>query len=284
MNIASRITLVVLSAVIALSMFFIGCERIDAGHVGVKVNLYGTDRGVQDVEQVSGMVWYFRPATAVYEFPTYVQQARYAAKDEDDNSIHCTTNDGMAISFDVGINYQVQADKVSEIFKKYRLELSQIQDQYLRTAVRNAYNSVAGGMTAEGIISHRALYEDSVRKVLDRTLKTEGFIVQQATILGKITVPKQLEKAINAKIEAVQNAQRVENELMQTKAEVAKREAEAQGYANATLITARANAEANRLTQATLTPLLIQRQFIEKWNGALPTYGAVPQLFRDVAK
>lgn len=278
------------AVVVILAFFsFVGCERIDAGHVGVKVDLYGTDKGVQDAEQVTGMVWYLRAASQVYEFPTFVQQAKWPNEQGEegknvDNSIHCTTSDGMAVSFDVGLNYMVKADKVSDIFQKYRLPLEQIQEQYLRTSVRNAYNSVAGGMTAENIISHRALYEDSVRVVLDRGLKPEGFIVQQLTILGKITVPPQLERAINAKIEAVQNAQRVENELMQTRAEAAKFEAEATGYANSLMIRAKAESEANRLKQATLTPLIIQQQLIEKWNGALPQYGAVPQLFRDVTK
>jgi len=279
------------AAVVVVLIFFsfVGCERIDAGHVGVKVDLYGTDKGVQDAEQVTGMVWYLRAASQVYEFPTFVQQAKWANEQSEegknvDNSIHCTTSDGMAVSFDVGLNYMVKADKVSDIFQKYRLPLEQIQEQYLRTSVRNAYNSVAGGMTAENIISHRAQYEDSVRVVLDRGLKPEGFIVQQLTILGKITVPQQLERAINAKIEAVQNAQRVENELMQTRAEAAKFEAEATGYANSLMIRAKAESEANRLKQATLTPLIIQQQLIEKWNGALPQYGTVPQLFRDVTK
>lgn len=43
-----------------------------------------------------------------------------------------------------------------------------------------------------------------------------------------------------------------------------------------------ADAQANRLRQQSLTPLLIQQQFIEKWNGALPTYGQVPQIFKGI--
>ena len=36
------------------------------------------------------------------------------------------------------------------------------------------------------------------------------------------------------------------------------------------LTNARAEAEANQLKQRTLTPMLIQQQWIEKWNGKLP--------------
>lgn len=37
------------------------------------------------------------------------------------------------------------------------------------------------------------------------------------------------------------------------------------------LVTARANAEATRLQQEVLTPLFVQKLWIESWNGVLPT-------------
>jgi len=277
-----------IAALIVSSIFF-GCERIDAGHAGVKVELYGSDRGVQDIELVTGMVWYNRFTTAVYEFPTYVREIKYQRSVIDgevtnDNSIHCTTADGMAISFDVSMNYSVCNDEVSNIFRKYRLPLEELETRYLYTSVRNAYNGVAGQMTAEHIISNRKVYEDSVRHVLLSQLNREGFDIQQITIAGKISVPQSLEQAINSKITAVQNAQRAENEKQQTIAEAQKQIESARGDSASTIIRARAEAEANRLKQQTLTPLIVQKEMIDKWNGALPQYGTVPQLFRDVAK
>jgi regulator of protease activity HflC (stomatin/prohibitin superfamily) len=282
-------TIAVVATLIVGSIFF-GCERIDAGHAGVKVELYGSDRGVQDIELVTGMVWYNRFTTAVYEFPTYVREIKYQrAVDQDgtlvnDNSIHCTTADGMAISFDVSMNYSVQNNEVSNIFRKYRLPLEDLETRYLYTSVRNAYNGVAGQMTAEHIISNRKVYEDSVRRVLLGQLSKEGFEIQQITIAGKISVPQSLEQAINSKITAVQNAQRAENEKQQTIAEAQKQIESARGDSASTIIRARAEAEANRLKQQSLTPLLVQKEMIDKWNGALPQYGTVPQLFRDVTK
>ena len=40
--------------------------------------------------------------------------------------------------------------------------------------------------------------------------------------------------------------------------------------------------QANKLKQQTLTPLLVQQQFIEKWDGKTPLYGNVPTLFKTV--
>jgi hypothetical protein len=46
--------------------------------------------------------------------------------------------------------------------------------------------------------------------------------------------------------------------------------AKAEGNAQAMLTQAKAEAESNRLRQQTLTPLLLQQMWIEKWNGQLP--------------
>lgn len=283
----------VLATLIIGSIFF-GCERIDAGHAGVKVELYGTDRGVQDIELVTGMVWYNRFTAAIYEFPIYVREIKYQNgvkydHDEEkwvgkDTSIHCTTADGMSISFDVSMNYSVRSNEVSNIFRKYRLPLDELEMKYLYTSVRNAYNSVAGQMTAEGIISNRKIYEDSVRRILVGQLHKEGFDIQQITIASGIRMPESLEQAINSKITAVQNAQRAENEKQQTIAEAQKQIEAARGDSASIIIRARAESEANRLKQQSLTSLLVQKEMIDKWDGKLPQYGTVPQLFRDVTK
>ena len=52
-----------LAAIVALS----SCTRIDAGHEGIKVNMYGTDKGVSDVVLVTGRVWYNPFTEDVYE-------------------------------------------------------------------------------------------------------------------------------------------------------------------------------------------------------------------------
>lgn len=53
----SRFVLGMLTALIMVSVMFTSCERIDAGCEGIKVNLYGDDKGVGDVALVTGRVW-----------------------------------------------------------------------------------------------------------------------------------------------------------------------------------------------------------------------------------
>lgn len=78
-------------------------------------------------------------------------------------------------------------------------------------------------------------------------------------------------------------AQAAENQVKLAQANASIAIANAEGAAKSLLIQARAEAEANRLKQQTLTPNLIQKEFIDKWNGILPL-GAVPQIFKDISK
>lgn len=66
---------------------------------------------------------------------------------------------------------------------------------------------------------------------------------------------------------------RVNNEVKVAEAEAKKK-----------VVLAQAEAEVNRLKQQSLTPAILQARFIEKWDGKLPTYGAVPGLFKDITK
>ena len=70
----SKVIMCLMALFTMLGMSSCGYERVDAGCEGIKVNLYGSDKGVDDVSLVTGAVWYNPITTAVYEYPTFVQQ------------------------------------------------------------------------------------------------------------------------------------------------------------------------------------------------------------------
>jgi hypothetical protein len=53
-----RRILVAVGIVVLLFTMVMSCERIDAGHVGVKVDMYGSGKGVNDVTECTGVVFY----------------------------------------------------------------------------------------------------------------------------------------------------------------------------------------------------------------------------------
>jgi regulator of protease activity HflC (stomatin/prohibitin superfamily) len=252
---------------------FTGCERIDAGHVGVKVNLYGDGKGVDDVTEVTGWVFYNPLSTKIVEFPTYIQHKEYKAVIEDghivsDESFVINSKDGSEFHVSPLLNYSVKREKVPFIFNKYRVTLNQIEQGFLKTAVYDAFRVVANSYTADELISNREQFETNVRKNLEDRLNPEGFVLAQFT--SNLVYPETFKKAIEAKNNAVQTALTAENQVKTAEAQARIKVATAEGEAKAMLTAAKAEAESNRLRQQTLTPLLLQQMWIEKWNGDVP--------------
>ena len=266
---------------ILLTIFLVSsCERIDAGHVGVKVNQYGDNKGVDDVVAVTGMVFYNPITTKVYEFPTYIQHKEYKKTEEGDDSFVVNSKDGSEFQVSPIMNYSVQRDKVPAIFSKYRRPLQDIEEGFLKTAVYDAFRLATNKYTADELISNRAVFEIEVRRLLDGQLLKEGFVINQFT--SNLIYPETFKRSIEAKNNAVQAALRAENEVKTAEAQAKIKVATAEGNAQAMLTSAKAEAESNRMKQVTLTPLLLQLEYINKWDGKLPVYGAVPQMFKNI--
>jgi regulator of protease activity HflC (stomatin/prohibitin superfamily) len=259
-----------------LVLLFNSCERVDAGHVGVKVNMYGDNKGVDDVVAVTGMVFYNPITTRIYEFPTYIQHKEYKGE----NSFIVNSKDGSEFNVSPIMNYSVQREKVPAIFSKYRRPLEDIEEGFLKTAVYDAFRLATNKYTADELISNRAVFEIEVRRLLDGQLLKEGFTINQFT--SNLIYPETFKRSIEAKNNAVQAALRAENEVKTAEAQAKIKVATAEGNAQAMLTSAKAEAESNRMKQVTLTPLLLQLEYINKWDGKLPVYGTVPQMFKNI--
>ena len=258
--------ILVLVGLVFASLFLVNsCERIDAGHVGVKVDMYGSGKGVNDVTECTGVVFYNPITTKIYEFPTFIQHKEY----KEENSFVVNSKDGSEFSVSPIMNYSVQREKVPAIFAKYRRSLEEIEEGFLKTAVYDAFRLATNKYTADGLIGNREVFEVEVRRLLEGQLLKEGFVINQFT--SNLVYPDSFKKAINAKNNAVQAALMAENKVKQAEAEAKIKVATANGNAEALLANARAEAESNRLRQQTLTPMLLQQQWIEKWKGQVPT-------------
>ncbi|MBO9638521.1 prohibitin family protein [Siphonobacter aquaeclarae] len=238
------------------------CTRIDAGHEGIRVKQYGSDKGVQDVVLVTGRVWYNPLTEDVYQSPLYVQTADYEA-------FTVNAKDGSVFTVDPTISFRIEAGRSPHIFTKYRKEIEEITKTTLLNYVKDAFRIQMNKYTTDELISNRQQFENDVQKTLDSSFKSDGFHLEQLT--SGLGYPETIVAAINAKNEAVQQAMRVENELRVAEAQARKK-----------IVEAEADAKANELRQRTLTPLLIQQQFIEKWDGKTPLYGNSPTFFKNV--
>lgn len=239
-------------------------ERVDAGHEGIKVNLYGSDKGVDDAVLVTGAVWYNPFTETVYEYPTYVQTVDY-------EPFTINAQDGSEFIVDPTVSLKIIDGQSPAVFKKYRKDLSEVIHSTLYNYVKDAFRIQLNQFSTDYIVSHRDSIEQSIERYLSASLNKENFQLEQLT--SGLKYPQTIVDAVDAKNKAVQEAMKVQNEV-----EVAKAEAEK------LLVAARAEKEANLLREQALTPAILEKMWIEKWDGKLPVYGQVPTIFKDISK
>jgi regulator of protease activity HflC (stomatin/prohibitin superfamily) len=270
-----QLNLIIIGVVslIMMTLLLNSCERIDAGHVGVKVNMYGDKKGVDDITEVTGWVFYNPFTQKIYEFPTFVQHKEYVKTEDMDESFIVNSKDGSEFHVSPIVNYSIKREMVPYIFGKYRRELTEIEKGFLKTAVYDAFRLATNKYTADELIGNRQTYEVEVRKILEEQLVKEGFTIQQFT--SNLVYPETFKNAINAKNNSVQLALKAENDVKTAEAEAKIKVAQAEGDAKSMLTRAKAEAESYKLKQTTLTDLLIQQQWIEAWKhggSQVPTY------------
>ncbi len=244
-----------------LLMAFASCTRIDAGHEGILIKQYGTDKGIQDVSLVTGRVYYNPWTEDVEQYATFIQTVDYEA-------FNVNAKDGSEFIVDPTLSYNITQGNAPVIFRKYRKSLEEVSAITILNYVKDAFRLQMNKYTTDEIVSNREKFETDVQKTLSKVLSDEGFKLEQLT--SGLKYPQTIVNAVNNKNRAVQEAMMVENQL---------RVAEAQ--AKNLIVQAEAEKTANQLKQVSLTPMLIQQMFIDKWDGHTPLYGNSPVLFKS---
>ena len=237
-------------------------KMVDNSEIGIKFKKFSlTDQGELVANQVSGLTFFNPITTRVFTYPVFIQRVDFAP-------FTVTTKDAATFTMDPMMAYQLERSRAAYVFNKYRKSLREIEMGYIRTCIYDAYRISANNYTSDELMANRAKFEQEVRSMLERSLNEEGFKVQEFT--SQITPPQSLSAAIEAKNQAIQEALKAENLVKQAEANAQIAIAKAKGEAEATRVKADAEAYYNRTISASLSPLIVQEDWIEKWNGQLP--------------
>ena len=263
------------------------CSYVPSGNVGIKVNLLGSEKGVESEVLGVGRYW-IGWNEDLYVFPTFMQNYVWTAGVDEgspnDESISFQTADGMTANADIGISYSIDPDKVSIIFQTYRRGVEEITDTFLRNMVRDALVKQSSNKPIEYVYgAGKSELLASVQKDVADQVAPLGINIGKIYWIGEIRLPKTVIDSINAKNAATQMAQQRQNEVAQAKAEADKKIEDARGEAESILRVAEAQAKANKLLAESLTTEFVQYQAITKWDGQLPKMtGSAAVPFIDV--
>lgn len=236
-------------------------ERIDAGHVGIKIKLTGDERGVSNYEYKTGWVIYNSWTEQLLEFPTYQQHVEY--KDQ-----QVITKGGFAATIKPSFNYSLKHEFIGDMFENLRISVKEIEQGWLMNAVVSSVNDVANKWEVDAIFNNREEFETAIIEECNKRV-SKWFIISQ--LRTNIVPPAALQAAIESKTKAVQEAQAAVQRKLVAEANAQEKIAIAKGDSATAMIEAQALALEMKLKQAEITPLYIEYLKVQKWNGELPT-------------
>jgi regulator of protease activity HflC (stomatin/prohibitin superfamily) len=253
---------------------------ISPGYTGVIFNkLSGTLRAVgQGLQPRVPFV------TSVQSYPTALRTYTMVMREGEgsaagDDSIDLPTREGQHIRQDISVTYNTSEDRAADVFRSFQgRPVEYIEATFIRRTIITVAQNAAGQMSLTEIISSkRGELQAAITDQLAVEFKKMGFGLDKVN-LGASHLPPAIEAQMQQKMAAQQQAQQAEYELQKQETLAKAAVAQATGEAQSTLVRAKAQAEANRLLQQSLTPTLVNYRAVDKWNGTLPevTSGATP--------
>lgn len=246
-----KITIISIISLFVVITFFNSFTTIKSGEIGLK-SRFGQIVSQTTQEGIQFKVPYVEKVTKVN---MKVQKA--------DITSSSATKDLQDVSISFAINYQLQADKVMDLYKTVG---ASYVETILQPATQEALKNVTSKYTAEELITKRSEVSQQIIQDLSAKVNKYGIIINELNIID-LNFSEAYNKAIEDKQVAEQEVKKAQQELEKTKIEAEKKVAEAQ-----------AEADALRLQKEEITDELLelrrieaQTKAIEKWNGQLPS-------------
>jgi regulator of protease activity HflC (stomatin/prohibitin superfamily) len=238
----------------------ISVERIDVGHVGLKINNTGDEKGISKTTYVTGWVFYNSWLSRIKEYPVTQQHVDY-----EETAI--ITKGGFQAVIKPSFNWSVNPSNAADMYQNLRQDVDQIKETWLKNAIIGAVNDVANLYSVDSIFNHRAEFESDIVKECNLRV-SKWFNVSQ--LRTNIVPPKEITEAINQKTKAVQEAQAAIQQKIVAEAQALTQIAKAKGDSAQAVIAASGRAEAVRKEQQYLTPMYIEYIRAQRWDGKYP--------------
>lgn len=205
------------------SILLTSCMVIREGEVGVKRKLGRYDDNVY----TSGLRGYFPAITTIEKISTQTNNIEVA--------IIIPSKEGLSIRSEISILYSILPEKAPNILRTIGADY---EANVILPVFRSAIADVTSRFYAKDMHSgERSTIEEAIKKQMMTNLDGRGITIE-AVLMKSIQLPSSLATAIEAKLAAEQEAQRMEFVLQSERREAERKKIEAEGVRDAQLIIA----------------------------------------------
>ncbi len=278
-------SLVVILLVTALLLTTVGAGLVflQANEYGVVISAFAP-KGYRDVALTPGLHWIIPFVESVQKYSVAQQTYTMSSATSEgvvqgDDSIQARTKDGQQVFIDASVIYKADPTQIIQLHINWQ---NRYEEMVVRPVSRAAIRNAVSQFGVEELVStKRGELEQAIRTEIETKLKANNVIMSDF-LMRNIRFSDEYAAAVEQKQVAEQQAQQAKFvvESKKQEAEQARQTAQGQadaaviaskGAAEARLIQAKAEAEANQLLSQSLTPTLLQYQYILKLAPGVQT-------------
>lgn len=279
----STITIVLLVAALLLTTAGAGVVFIEPDEIAVVVTVIGQG-GIREEALTAGLHFIIPFAERVERYSVLNQTYTMSSVADEgqtsgDDSIQVRTKDGQQVYVDASVIYAIDPAKTSDLYRTWRFDF---ENGLVRPQARGIIRDVASQYGVEEIVSTKR--EEMASQITEQLIEifADNNLIMRDFVLRNIRFSDEYAAAVEQKQIAEQQAQQAKFvvESKKQEAEQARQIAQgqadaaviaAQGAADARLIQAEAESKANQLLAESLTPNLLQYQYILKLAPGVQT-------------
>jgi regulator of protease activity HflC (stomatin/prohibitin superfamily) len=233
--------------------FLVSCVvQIDAGFVGVK-KLFGK---VQTDVLGSGL-HFINPLMDVENLDSRTQNYTMSGMHDEgtksgDDAIRVLTSDGLEVTIDLSVLYRLIPEEAPKLVREIGLNY---EDKIVRPITRTRIRDNAVYYEAVALYStKRDEFQQRIFKTIEDDFKKRGLLLENL-LVRNITLPASVKAAIELKINAEQEAQKMQFVLQKERQEAERKRVEAQGIA-----------DYQRILSESLSDKQLQYEQIKAWK------------------
>ncbi|GEO09528.1 prohibitin family protein [Segetibacter aerophilus] len=220
---------IVASIMIVIGILTSCMVQIDAGEVGVQ-SIFGK---IQNNILTSGLHLinpFVKVNTIDVRTENYTMSGVHDEGDKSgDDAIRVLTSDGLEVIIDLTVLYRVQATEAPRLVRQTGLDF---RDKIVRPVTRTKIRDNSVYYTAIDLYStKRDEFQTRIYKTIEENFRMRGLELEQL-LVRNITLPNRVKAAIEEKINAEQEAQKMFFVLQKEKQEAERKRVEAQGIAD----------------------------------------------------
>jgi len=203
--------------------------QINAGQIGVK-SLFGK---VQNDVLSSGL-HFINPFVEVQRLDIKTQNYTMSGVHDEgnqsgDDAIRVLTSDGLEVTIDLTVLYKLLPSEAPRLVRETGVDYT---DKIVRPLTRTKIRDNSVYYEAVSLYSNkRDEFQQRIFKSIDEDFKKRGLILEQL-LVRNITLPQSVKATIEQKINAEQDAQKMQFVLLKEKQEAERKRVEAQGIAD----------------------------------------------------